>query len=381
MKDEKQKKRISFFSGLILLLNVLFVLLMLSAYLSVYINPVHFPLLAFAGLAYPIILLVNILFIICWIFLRIKFALLSLAFILLGWNHIGRLIQLKQKQEIGITGKSVKILSYNIQNFFRLNISNTRYIKNFENQSKITKFIEAQKADIICLQEVLYDRGDVQKFMAEFGSKNKTSNYYYRNYYKTRNPKLEGLVIFTKYPVINKGYLEHDKKTICIFNDLLIAQDTIRLYNIHLASIHFRREEYDFIGDLTNQQDQEVIKKNSLQVLSKLRTAFIKRGHQVNIIKNHLHDSPYPVIVCGDFNDTPSSYTYRALSSGLTDAFVEGGKGMGVTYAGESFPSFRIDYILYDKVFESYHYSRNRITLSDHYPISCTLAIRNNVGE
>lgn len=378
MQGDKQKKRISFISGILLVLNLISVFLLLTVYLSVYINPARFALPAFAGIGYPVILIVNFAFIILWLLIRMKFALISLIAVLLGWNHIGRLIQVNQKTDIEDDRKTIKVLSFNIQNFVRQNISNTKYIKDFENQTRITKFIESQKADIICLQEVLYDRGNLQQFAEEFGRKNKTPHYYYRNYYKSKNPKLDGIVIFTKYPVIKKGFLEHDDKTIGIYNDLVIDKDTIRLYNLHLASIHFRKEEYDFISDLPNQQDQDVIKKHSLQVLTKLKTAFAKRGQQVNIIKKHIEDSPYNVIVCGDFNDTPSSYAYRRISSGLTDAFVESGKGVGVTYAGENFPSFRIDYILHDEFYESRRFTRHKIPLSDHYPITCVLFRRSD---
>jgi endonuclease/exonuclease/phosphatase family metal-dependent hydrolase len=376
VQDAKQKNRISLLSGLLLLFNLLAVLLLLIVYISVYINPAKFSLIAFAGLGYPLILLINIAFLLLWIFIRIKYSLLSLAFILLGWNHVGRLVQFNQKEDIDKNKKPVKVLSYNIQNFVRQNVSNTKFITDFDNQAKITKFITDQKADIICLQEFLYDRGDLQKFATEFGRKNKTPNFYYRNYFKTKKQKLDGIAIFTRFPVIKKGFLDYENKAIAIFNDLIIAADTFRLYNLHLASFHFKKEEYDFISDLPNQQDQEVIKRHSLQVISKLRTAFIKRGHQVDIIRQHINDSPYPVIVCGDFNDTPSSYTYRKISRGIEDAFVQSGAGFGVTYAGESFPSFRIDYILHDEIFESCRFVKHKISFSDHYPISCLLVKR-----
>jgi endonuclease/exonuclease/phosphatase family metal-dependent hydrolase len=350
--------------------------MLLLVYISVYINPARFSLIAFAGLSYPVILLVNLIFVLLWIFIRIKFSLLSLIVILLGWNHIGRLVQVNQKDEIDKDKKTIKILSYNIQNFVKQNVSNTKYITSFNNQVKITKFINDQKADIVCLQEILYDRGEVQRFAAEFGQRNKTPNYYYRNYFQTKTGKLDGIAIFTRYPVVKKGFLEYQDKTIGIYNDIIIRSDTFRVYNLHLASIHFKKEEYDFISDLPNQQDQEVIKKHSFQVISKLRTAFINRGHQVNIVQKHIEKSPFPVILCGDFNDTPSSYAYRRLTSQLNDAFVESGKGFGVTYAGESFPSFRIDYIFHDDVFESRRFTRHKNTLSDHYPISCTLVMK-----
>jgi endonuclease/exonuclease/phosphatase family metal-dependent hydrolase len=378
VQGAKQKNRISFFSGLLLLFNFFAALMLLLVYVSVYINPDKVSFIAFAGMGYPLILFINILFVLLWVFVRIKHTLLSLAFIVLGWNHIGRLVQINQKKDFDKATKSVKVFSYNIQNFVGQNVANTKYITNFENQAKIMNLIKDQDAEIICLQEMLYDRGDVQKFVADFGQKIKAPNFYYRNYYNTTNQKLDAIAIFTRFPVIKKGYLEQDEKTIGIYNDLIIAKDTIRLYNLHLASIHFKKEEYDFIGDLPNQQDQEVIKKHSIQVISKLQAAFVKRGRQAAIVKEHLKNSPYPVIICGDFNDTPTSYAYRKIASGLTDAFVESGEGFGVTYAGESFPSFRIDYILHDDVFISRGFIRHKNSFSDHYPISCYLIRREN---
>jgi endonuclease/exonuclease/phosphatase family metal-dependent hydrolase len=373
VQETKQKKRISFLSGFLLLLNLFAIFLLLMVYLSVYINPAKFSLLAFVGLSYPIILLINFVFVLIWIFIRIKYSLLSLVFILLGWNHLQQLVQIFPKNKIKKGTKTIKILSYNIQNFIGQNVSNTKYIDDFSNQTKITKFISELNADIVCLQEVLYDRGDIAKFGNDFGKKIKAPNYYYRNYHSSKTKKLDGIVIFTRYPVIKKGYLEYNEKTIGIYNDLIIQADTFRIYNLHLASIHFKREEYDFISDLPNQQDQEVIKKHSIKVLSKLKTAFVNRGQQVKILTEHIRSSPYAVIICGDFNDTPSSYAYYKLVSGLSDAFVESGNGFGVTYAGESFPSFRIDYILHDNSFESYRFARKKIALSDHYPVSCEL--------
>lgn len=298
---------------------------------------------------------------------------LSLLIILLGWNHVGRLVQLNSKTELPEGKKPFKVLSYNIQNFVNKNISDTRYITDFKNQTRITKFIIDQKADIICLQEMLYDRGDHRNFAVDFGKKCNTPNFYYRNYFQTKKKKLDAIAIFTRYPMIDKGYLEYDNKTIGIYADLLMGSDTVRLYNLHLASIHFKKEDYDFISEIQNQPDQNDIKENSLKVLSKIRSAFIIRGRQVEILKKHINKCPYSYIIGGDFNDTPSSYVYRTLRDDTKDAFVESGSGFGVTFAGKSFPSFRIDYVLHHNKFDGYNFIRHKVGLSDHYPVSCVL--------
>ena len=245
-----QKKRISLLTGFFLLLNGLAVLLLLLAYLSVYINPRSFSIIAFFGLGYPIILAINIFFIVCWGFIKLRYSFISILFILLGWNHIGRLVQFNSSAEIDENANQINILSFNIQNFVKENTSTTKYIENFENQDEITNFIINQKADIICLQEVLYDKKDFEQFPDQLGVKFNCPNTYLRNYYPSRKNKIDALAIFTKYPIIANGYFEYLEKTIGIYCDILVHHDTIRLYNLHLASIHFKREEYDFITDI-----------------------------------------------------------------------------------------------------------------------------------
>jgi endonuclease/exonuclease/phosphatase family metal-dependent hydrolase len=101
-----------------------------------------------------------------------------------------------------------------------------------------------------------------------------------------------------------------------------------------------------------------------------LKDAYIKRARQVDILSDHIKNSPYPCMVCGDFNDTPVSYTYQKLKGKLKDAYLESGAGIGNTYFG-SFPSFRIDYILHSRALTTLNFQTKKIQLSDHYPIIC----------
>ena len=115
------------------------------------------------------------------------------------------------------------------------------------------------------------------------------------------------------------------------------------------------------------------IKEGSKRMFWKLRKAFILRSMEVNTLTKHIAACRYPIILAGDFNDTPSSYSYRQLTLQLTDSFKEAGNGFfESTYAGR-FPSFRIDYILHSKKFSAQAYKKFDIELSDHYPITSTL--------
>ena len=106
----------------------------------------------------------------------------------------------------------------------------------------------------------------------------------------------------------------------------------------------------------------------------KLRKSFILRSKQVHNLATHIAACPYPVILAGDFNDTPTSYTYHQLTIGLFDSFKEAGNELFEgTYAGK-LPSFRIDYILHTREFQALTYKKIDVELSDHYPITATMA-------
>jgi endonuclease/exonuclease/phosphatase family metal-dependent hydrolase len=151
-------------------------------------------------------------------------------------------------------------------------------------------------------------------------------------------------------------------------------KDTFRVYNCHLQSIQLNHEHYQFMDSLKFRYDNQQIEEIK-DISFRLRDAFIKRAAQADIIAAHLSSCPHPVIICGDFNDTPVSYTYRTIKDGLQDAFSGSGWGLGRTYNGK-FPSFRIDYILHSESIEALFFSREKVKLSDHFPIISYLKLK-----
>jgi endonuclease/exonuclease/phosphatase family metal-dependent hydrolase len=186
-----------------------------------------------------------------------------------------------------------------------------------------------------------------------------------------------GIATLSAYPIVNKGIIPFKDSTdnISIFTDVVFHSDTIRIYNLHLESIRFRKKDYEAIKILTGNEDQTNLDGPQL-IISRMRRAFIRRARQTDAIRAHINSCPYPFIVCGDFNDTPNSYSYHQIAQNLGDAFREAGSGLGTTYIG-MIPFLRIDYILYTKEkFDALNFKLIKKKLSDHYPLTATFKLK-----
>jgi endonuclease/exonuclease/phosphatase family metal-dependent hydrolase len=138
--------------------------------------------------------------------------------------------------------------------------------------------------------------------------------------------------------------------------------------------VRFGTKEYSFYEDLKNQATETLaLREGVFNILRKLKKAFMIRSEQVDKLVTSLNGSPYPVILAGDLNDSPFSYSYHRLTRNLKDSYREAGNGWaGNTFAGP-LPSYRIDYILHSNNLEAVTYRKHINELSDHYPVSASL--------
>ena len=368
----KRKKR-SWAAKFFLALNFLFAALLLICYATPYISHARYWLFAFFGLAYPVLLAVNLLFILGWTVAWRKYVWISLAIVFFGINHILSYVQFHLSMPDPAPERAVKVLSFNVHNLYGTTAPRKKDNRVFPG---VLEFLGRQKPDILAIQELDIARSDSCHIFSNISSVIQSGHLFYKNYYETvARKRINALVIFSRYPIVRNGYFRLNQRNVFgIFTDLMIRGDTVRVYNLHLESFHFGREDYSFYEQLTEQESEQFrFTEGSKKIFSKLKKAFIIRAEQTDVVRREIDSSPYPVIVLGDFNDTPVSYTYREMTRKLSDAYKKAGQGVfGSTFAG-NFPSFRIDYILFDEDFRAHDYQRYNVELSDHYPVSVSL--------
>lgn len=340
--------------------NIFFALTLLISYLAVHLSPGTVALPALFGLAYPYLLLVNIIIIIVWIALLRFEALISVAVIALGFNHFSNYIKFRRPS--ADKSNTFKVVSYNVRLFNYYETKNGVY-----SVKRVIDFLKAQNPDIICLQEFfilgtpsLEENDIINRLGGNYNSHMRLIKIGRNRYY--------GIITLTKFPIIARGEIAHgSSSSLSIYSDIVVKKDTFRVFNNHLQSFMLKRMNKSFIEEMATSEDKETV--DEVKYLSKnLKNGFARRSMQAELVKSYVNKSPYPVIVAGDFNDTPVSYTYGTIRRGLNDAFVTSGYGAGFTYRG-NYPPNRIDYILYDKNLSSTYFEIKRIRYSDHYPI------------
>ncbi len=263
----------------------------------------------------------------------------------------------------------VKLISYNVRLF-----DASHWRENPSTRAEILAFIRDENPDIFCIQEFYSSNRDGFRDRDVYRKLDQLP-YRHIGYSDFNRSSGYGIATFSYYPIVRTGRIPLQGSSICVYSDLLIDQDTFRVYNCHLQSVNLDSEQYQILDSLKFRYDDEQIAEIK-DISGRLRDAFIKRAAQADIIAADISACPHPVMVCGDFNDTPVSYTYRTIRDGLLDAFSESGWGLGRTYNGE-FPSFRIDYILHSESIEALYFSREKIMLSDHFPIIGYLKLKN----
>jgi endonuclease/exonuclease/phosphatase family metal-dependent hydrolase len=349
----------------------------LIAGVASYINPASFVLPSYASLLFLPLLLINIIFFLFWA-LRLKwFLVFPLVAIACMWSNIHAEFPIHKQSAnkiINNDSSAISILSYNVKLFDFYKKSKTA-----ENYNKILDYVLDRDADVVCLQEFgYYNTNDFLSGDDILNAMKSKYPYHHIMYHLSDNQKSTyGVATFSKFPIIKKGEVNYGSAfNHTIYSDIKIDTTIVRLFNCHLESNRLTINDKKKMVELIDSTSQEKISETASQLGRKLGAASKKRALQADSVAQKISQSPYPAIVCGDFNDTPISYTYRKMKGGLTDVFATTSSGLGITYNELPF-LFRIDYIFHDKSLQSGNFKIDKTNLSDHYPISCDIQINN----
>jgi endonuclease/exonuclease/phosphatase family metal-dependent hydrolase len=278
---------------------------------------------------------------------------LSGLVLLIGITFINKFYKFSAK-EYPPDDKNFTVMSYNVRLFNLF-----KWLDKADVPGEILEFINDKNPDILCIQEfsssaVIDLKVYRYKYILMEGNKIKT-----------------GQAIFSKFPIINQGNIVFpDSNNNVIYADVKKGKDIIRVYNMHLQSIKITPD----VNEISENIDV-IDKDKSQMLLIRISKAFKQQQLQAEIFKEHEKKCDYPIIICGDMNNSAFSYVYRSIKGTLQDSFEEAGKGFGATYKFKYYPT-RIDYIFADekmtvKRFESFPEFEN----SDHYPIMAKLSL------
>lgn len=314
------------------------------------------------GLAFPLIALLNIVMGLYWM-VKMKWylAIPAISLLLCGHN-LQKTIGLHNEKEYN-DEKKLKILTYNVKLF-----------NFYEKNTEILNYILKQDADIVCLQEFGYYTGDEKRFLNREKIMTTLKGKYPYHHFSQSDLQIKGtygMATFSKHPLVKHQDIEVESRyKSAIYSDFKIGDDTIRVINLHLESNKLTSRDRQDLQTWQNYTLGDSTKKNMAKAINKkLSDAYNLREKQANIVAELIKETSLPIVLCGDINDAPVSYTYSKLvGSKLTDAFTEKGSGYGHTY-NEGSIKFRIDYIMHSDEFKTYSYKKDNVTLSDHYPL------------
>lgn len=340
--------------------NIVTIVLMLLVGYSDRINPAGHYYLGIIGLAFPAFLMLNMGFLILWVMIKPRAVLIPILGYLLCYGPIHIYMPLNLKKEV--PKDAIKVISYNVWLF-------AGWETPPGTDNAILSYLRKQNADILCLQEAATNELGKNRVDAVLDPL-----YQYKDTACIGN--CNSLTLYSKFPILAREHINYPSAgNMSMAYQLKIGRDTVIVVNNHLESVGFSQEEKEQFRTFTKGELKgEKAQKEPALIIKKLATATQKRAVQADAVARYVSKHKgRSIILCGDFNDSPISYTRHKIAENLTDCYVETGNGPGISYHHSRF-WVRIDNIMCSSDWQPYACKvDNSIKMSDHYPVVCWL--------
>jgi endonuclease/exonuclease/phosphatase family metal-dependent hydrolase len=355
----------------------------------------------FGALTTPVALLLTALLALYWLRRRWQVAVLPLLALGLTWPHVqrglalhvggladGRMGGLVDERDGGAVDGSHNSLTHQPTNppTLRLLSANVRIFNVYAqlrepgdaSSKSFIRWLATSPADVLCLQEYYNEPGgsteNGRAFRSEAALGRGSGRHSFVSTSLTNRVGAEfGLAIFSRFPIVRRGVIPFGKLTQnhAMWADLARAHDTVRVFNVHFQSMSMA--ESDITAATASRTG---LRQKAPNLLRRFRNGAVARGLQVDTVLARVLRSPYPVLLAGDFNDLPYSYTYDQLADHLQNAWATAGLGIGATYHGQ-LPFLRIDQQFASKEWQVLGCRvHQEIKWSDHYPVEAVYQLR-----
>jgi endonuclease/exonuclease/phosphatase family metal-dependent hydrolase len=361
-----------------ILLNIIAGILFLLTCCNTFLHPDKWWFISLLAFFFPLFLILLLVFLFIWLFVRKRYAIISLFCLLIGWKNIHAFFgfSLANHDFSHKDSSSLRILTWNVRSWDEFT---TKKLDASGHRLPMLKLVGKQQADILCFQE-FFEPYDTTKSNIRYIQRELQFPYYYfsRDFRFRVNKYESGSIIFSKYPIIHTYQTRFNADT-SIKTESLIATDIdvnhhiMRVFTTHLQSVLFKPKDFRNVEIIRNAEDSMLQASRSLA--KKLKGALGLRGYQADTVRRQLDICPYPYVICGDFNDVPNSYTYFHIRGNLQDAFIAKSFGIGRSYIYIS-PTLRIDYILPSKEFKVIQTMKLTSPYSDHHAVITDLQLQ-----
>ncbi len=337
--------------------NVMAALLLLACSLCSGLNPAEYPRAAIFVLGFPLLLLLNLAFVFFWLVFSIRHVWIPFAGMLFSVSYIYDYCPVNWPS--GIPDGALKVITYNTE------FMGARG-KSDDGHYPLLEYLASSDADIICIQEgVPQSKGPS---VAYEDSVMEAAGYHIL---RLNDGKAEPQFIYSRLPVLSVRRISYESSANgSVAAELLYGEDTVLVVNNHFESYKLTREDKEKYKEIIKEPEKEDTESNSRALFRKMAVASSLRGPQADSVLHYIHASGHEaVVVCGDFNEPPVSYSCYRMGTELASAFRQSGNGLGLSYNQKGF-YFRIDHIFVSDYWRTYdtHVDKSA-TWSDHYPL------------